>query len=120
MKGFKVLGTGLRNSVRAVSVDQIAYARLILDNFIKKCKELNKTYYPQVPWDVRNIEEVLEYYDRAFLEELLAEYAKSAAQPSIKYFCNNIQTIARERDTYRASREAFRKTMAETAKRMHK
>lgn len=103
-----------------MSIDQAGFARQILDDFIKECLKYNKRYFPSIPWDIKMLEDILEYYDKAFVVELLNEYARYNSDPTIRYFTNNIQKIAKDHVANVESSEEFQRKMADTKKRMHK
>ncbi len=102
-----------------MSVEQQGSARQILDDFIKECLKYNKRYFPSM-WDVRNIEEILEFYEKSFVEELLMGYARYNSDPTIRDFKNNIQSIAKSHSLNEESQDEFRRKMELTKKRMHK
>lgn len=95
-----------------------ASAKTLLKYFMEKCEGLGKKYYPKVPWDEKNLEQLREYYAPLFIVELMDFYFKKYYLWSVQDFCNKIQTLAEGAEQDRLAQEAFKEQVRRTRERM--
>lgn len=98
--------------------DEVNHGRELLHFFTQLCVAKKIAYYPSVPWDMRNLEEVLEFYDIGMVKELMSTYVKGSSDPTVKYFCNNIQTLARTHRQDQEQEAEFKEMVRRTKNRM--
>lgn len=93
--------------------------RKMLDEFISIHLAKRKSrYYPSVPWDIKNFQEILEFYGYDEILELVNYYLDGDNPGTAKHFCNNIQEVATAFSKYSRSKDEFNRLMHETQKRM--